>query len=205
MSVFHLYMFFLMIRRPPRSTLFPYTTLFRSMENFQRNFSTGEVEVEGSTIYHKTEYRERRNHYAFYHVNHPVSGFDTDRETFMGLYSDKCAPDAVVEGRSRNSIAHGWSPIASHCIEVDLLPGERKDFVFLLGYVENEQENKFVERQVINKEKAHSLIAEFDTAEKVDAAFDELCAYWDRLLSVYTVKSSNEKLDRMVKIGRAHV
>src|SRR3712207_1519505 len=129
MSVFHLYMFFLMIRRPPRSTLFPYTTLFRSMENFQRNFSTGEVEVEGSTIYHKTEYRERRNHYAFYHVNHPVSGFDTDRETFMGLYSDKCAPDAVVEGRSRNSIAHGWSPIASHCIEVDLLPGERKDFV----------------------------------------------------------------------------
>ena len=35
------------------------------MENFQRNFSTGEVEIEGSTIYHKTEYRERRNHYAF--------------------------------------------------------------------------------------------------------------------------------------------
>ena len=26
--------FFLMIRRPPRSTLFPYTTLFRSPENF---------------------------------------------------------------------------------------------------------------------------------------------------------------------------
>src|SRR5260370_8210205 len=26
-----LYFFFLMIRRPPRSTLFPYTTLFRSM------------------------------------------------------------------------------------------------------------------------------------------------------------------------------
>ena len=30
--------------------------------NFQRNFSTGEVEVLGNTIYHKTEYRERRNH-----------------------------------------------------------------------------------------------------------------------------------------------
>src|SRR5258708_31858848 len=27
-----LYFFFLMIRRPPRSTLFPYTTLFRSMQ-----------------------------------------------------------------------------------------------------------------------------------------------------------------------------
>src|SRR3989442_14678297 len=28
---FYLFFFFLMIRRPPRSTLFPYTTLFRSM------------------------------------------------------------------------------------------------------------------------------------------------------------------------------
>src|SRR5216683_6885707 len=28
--MFHLFFFFLMIRRPPRSTLFPYTTLFRS-------------------------------------------------------------------------------------------------------------------------------------------------------------------------------
>src|SRR5258708_29883532 len=32
----HLVFFFLMIRRPPRSTLFPYTTLFRSMEQKPR-------------------------------------------------------------------------------------------------------------------------------------------------------------------------
>ena len=83
------------------------------MENFQRNFSTGEVEIEGSTIYHKTEYRERRNHYAFYTVNADIQGYDTDRETFVGLYSEKSAPDAVVEGKPRNSFAHGWSPIAS--------------------------------------------------------------------------------------------
>src|SRR5574337_1886814 len=29
-----LFFFFLMIRRPPRSTLFPYTTLFRSLDPF---------------------------------------------------------------------------------------------------------------------------------------------------------------------------
>src|SRR3712207_9461882 len=29
------FIFFLMIRRPPRSTLFPYTTLFRSMQNLR--------------------------------------------------------------------------------------------------------------------------------------------------------------------------
>ena len=170
------------------------------MENFQRNFSTGEVEIEGSTIYHKTEYRERRNHYAFYTVNSDIQGFDTDREAFVGLYSEKSAPDAVVEGRPRNSHAHGWSPIASHYIEVELEPGESRDFLFLLGYIENGQDEKFEAKQVINKRKAHELIARFDTTEKVDAAFAELNAYWDKLLSGFTVDTGNDKLDRMVNI-----
>ena len=170
------------------------------MENFQRNFSTGEVEIEGSTIYHKTEYRERRNHYAFYTVNTDIQGFDTDRETFMGLYNDFSNPAAVTEGRPRNSHAHGWSPIASHYIEVTLAPGEQKDFVFLLGYVENPQEEKFSAPQVINKEWAHAMMERFNTVEKVDAAFAELNSYWDRLLNIYKVETGNDKLDRMVNI-----
>lgn len=170
------------------------------MENFQRNFSTGEVEVEGSVIYHKTEYRERRNHYTFYSVNASIDGYDTDRETFVGLYNEFAEPEAVVEGRARNSFAHGWSPIASHYIEVTLAPGESRDFVFLLGYVENAPEEKFAGKQTINKEKALRMIADFDTTAKVDRAFDELKAYWDSLLSVFTLKSGNAKLDRMVNI-----
>ena len=170
------------------------------MENFQRNFSTGEVEIEGSVIYHKTEYRERRNHYAFYSVNTPIQGFDTDRETFIGLYNEFANPDAVVEGKPRNSHAHGWSPIASHYIEVELQPGESRDFIFLLGYVENEQDKKFAAHQVINKEKALAMIAQFDTVEKVEKAFAELNDYWDRLLNIYKVKTGNDKLDRMVNI-----
>ena len=170
------------------------------MENFQRNFSTGEVEIEGSTIYHKTEYRERRNHYAFYHVNQEIQGYDTDRETFIGLYSEKSAPDAVVEGHARNSFAHGWSPIASHYLEIELKPGESRDLVFILGYVENPQEQKFESKKVINKEKAHVLISEFNTTEKVDKAFHELNEYWNNLLSIFTVKTGNDKLDRMVNI-----
>lgn len=170
------------------------------MENFQRNFSTGEVEVEGSVIYHKTEYRERRNHYAFYSVNASIDGYDTNRETFVGLYNEFAEPEAVVEGRARNSFAHGWSPIASHYIEVTLAPGESRDFVFLLGYVENAPEEKFAGKQTINKEKALRMIADFDTTAKVDRAFDELKTYWDSLLSVFTLKSGNAKLDRMVNI-----
>ncbi len=170
------------------------------MENFQRNFSTGEVEIEGSTIYHKTEYRERRNHYAFYHVNTEIQGFDTDRETFVGLYNGFNEPDAVMEGKPRNSHAHGWSPIASHYIEVELQPGESKDFIFLLGYVENEQDKKFVAPQVINKEKAHAIIEKLNTTEKVDMAFAQLNDYWNRLLNIYNVQTGNDKLDRMVNI-----
>jgi cellobiose phosphorylase len=172
------------------------------MENFQRNFSTGEVEIEQqtSTIYHKTEYRERRNHYAFYHVNTPIQGFDTDRESFVGLYNEYSAPQVVVEGKPRNSVAHGWSPVASHYIEVELKPGEKRDLIFLLGYVENEQDKKWECKKVINKEKAHALMDRFATREQVDKAFAELKAYWDQLLDIFVVDSGNDKLDRMVNI-----
>ncbi|WP_262288208.1 GH36-type glycosyl hydrolase domain-containing protein [Hallella absiana] len=172
------------------------------MENFQRNFSTGEVEIEQqtSTIYHKTEYRERRNHYAFYHVNTPIQGFDTDRESFVGLYNEYSAPQVVVEGKPRNSVAHGWSPVASHYIEVELKPGEKRDLIFLLGYVENEQDKKWESKKVINKEKAHALMNRFATRRQVDKAFAELKAYWDQLLDIFVVDSGNDKLDRMVNI-----
>ena len=114
------------------------------MENFQRNWSTGEVEIDGATIYHKTEYKERRNHYAYYTVtNAKIDGYDTDRESFIGLYNEFADPQCVMAGKPSNSLAHGWSPIASHYIEVELAPGESKDFIFMLGYVENAQEEKF--------------------------------------------------------------
>ena len=170
------------------------------MENFQRNFSTGEVEIEGSVIYHKTEYKERRNHYAYYSVNTQIKGFDTDRETFFGLYNGFDEPQVVASGNPTNTVAHGWSPIASHCIEVELNPGETKDLVFVLGYVENPEDKKWESKGVINKTKAKKTIARFDTAEKADAAFAELRSYWDKLLSVYTIDSGDEKLDRMVNI-----
>ena len=180
------------------------------MENFQRNFSTGEVEIDGSVIYHKTEYKERRNHYAFYSVNTPIQGFDTDRESFIGLYNEFRDPEKVMNGKPGNSIAHGWSPIASHYLEIELKPRESKDFIFLLGYVENPQEEKFAEATegllhsgsspIINKVQAQKMIGQFDTSEKVDAAFNELKEYWDNLLNIYVLESEEAKLDRMVNI-----
>src|SRR5690606_31357459 len=153
------------------------------MTNFQRNFSTGEVEIKDSTIYHKTEFKERRNHHAFYTVNAPIQGYDTDRETFVGLYNNFDRPDAVFEGKPRNSEAHGWSPIASHYLEIELKPGEQKDLVFVLGYIEIDPENKWESKGVINKKPAEALAARFDTTEKVDAELAKLKDYWTNLLS----------------------
>lgn len=173
------------------------------MTNFQRNYSTGEVEVHGSVIYHKTEYRERRNHYAVYAVNAPVDGFDTDRDAFLGVYGDNSTPEVVMEGVSRNSIASGWAPVGSHHLNLSLAPGESKTLVFLLGYVENPAAEKWIGRPedgIINRTPAQTLMEKYDTAEKADAALADLSAYWDRLLSRFTLSSSEEKLDRMVNI-----
>ena len=170
------------------------------MTNFQRNFSTGEVEIEDSVIYHKTEYRERRNHFAFYAANCKLSGFDTDRETFIGTYNGFDKPDMVMQGKAGNSVANGWSPIASHFFEIELAPGEEKEIVFVLGYAENDKDDKFEAPGIIRKEGAKEMIAKFDSAEKVDAAVSQLNAYWNTLLGNLNIQSTDEKLDRMVNI-----
>jgi cellobiose phosphorylase len=170
------------------------------MTNFQRNLSIGEVEVIGSTIYHKTEYRERRNHYAYFSVNTEVDAFDTSRDEFIGAYHEYSDPAAVSEGACRNSMASGWSPIAAHQINLTLQPGESRTLVFVLGYAENPKEEKWEAPGVINKKPAEALLAKYQTPEQVGAAFEELNAYWENLLGKYVVESGDEKVNRMVNI-----
>ena len=170
------------------------------MLNFQRNFSTGEVEVENGVVYHKTEYRERRNHYSFYAVNKPVDGFDTDMETFLGLYNGFDAPRSVVTGEMGNSVASGWQPMAAHQLKVTLAPDETQKFNFVLGYVELPVEEKFEAPGIINKKPAKALLDMLTTDEQIDAAFVALKKHWDNLLSAYTLTTDNDKLSRMVNI-----
>ena len=170
------------------------------MKNFQRNFSTGEIEVVDSTIFHKTEYRERRNHYAVYSVNAKIDGFDTSRDAFLGAYRGAADPEVVANGACTNSMASGWSPIASHQINMTLQPGESKSLIFVLGYIENPEADKWESYGVINKKPAYTMLDKYKTDADVEKAFNELGAYWKALLSKYTVSSSNDKVDRMVNI-----
>ncbi len=170
------------------------------MTNFQRNLSTGEVEIDGATIYHKTEYRERRNHYAFFSVNAKPDGFDTSRDAFIGTYSPASDPDAIRNGGCTGSVASGWYPIAAHELHVTLNPGESKTFLFVLGYAENPKDQKWEAPNVINKAPARRLLAKYQTTEGADEAFAELKAYWKNLLEGYHVESCDEKVNRMVNI-----
>ena len=169
--------------------------------NFQRNFSTGRVEVVGSTIYHKTEYRDRRNHFAFYTVNDTIDGYDTDRDSFIGLYNGFHEPQAVLANKANDSFADGWSPIASHFKKITLAPGESKTLVFILGYVEMPEDQKFeADGKTINKEKALAMIEKYNTAEKVAAGLAELKDSWNKLLGILNVTTPDDKVDRMVNI-----
>ena len=174
--------------------------------NFQRNYSTGQVEVEDGVIYHKTEYRERRDHFAFFACSAPLAGFDTQRDAFLGPYRGWDRPIAVEQGKATDSIAHGWQPMGSHHVKLDLAPGETREVIVLLGYQENPKDDKFDPpgSQTINKKRVKPIIARFLQAATVEKAFNDLRDYWTSVLGILQVETGSEHVDRMVNIWNAY-
>jgi cellobiose phosphorylase len=174
------------------------------MTNFQRNYSTGEVEVENGVIYHKTEYRERRDHFAYFACSEPLAGFDTQREAFLGPYRGFDRPLAVERGYASDSIAHGWSPHGAHHVRIALQPGATKEVVFLLGYWENPRDAKFAAPGIINKALVRPVIERWLRPESVSAGFASLNEHWADLLDVLRVETPDDDTNRMVNIWNAY-
>ena len=174
--------------------------------NFQRNFNIGEVEIEEGVIYHKTEYRERRDHFAFFACSEKLAGFDTQRDVFLGPYRGWDNPAAVERGRSFNSVAYGWAPIGSHHVKVTLEPGETRQIIFLLGYHENPKDQKFDPpgTQRINKQTVKPIIARYLDEENVEAAFESLRAHWEAMLGIFQVDTPDVHTNRMVNVWNAY-
>lgn len=168
--------------------------------NYQRNLNLAEVEVDDTTIYHKTEYRERRNHYCFFHVSRKHDGFDTDRNVFLGMENGFDDPKAIEEGTSFNSIVSDCYPIGSHRLDITLKPGEETTVIFMLGYVENDVNEKFIEKGIINKNKALEMMEKYNDVSNVDHALDELKDYWNTLLKTFQIKTNIPEFDRMANI-----
>ncbi len=174
--------------------------------NFQRNLSTGQVEVVDGVIYHKTEYRERRDHFAYFACSEPLEGFDTQREEFLGAYRGWDRPIAVERGVSGDSIAHGWAPHGSHHVKLNLAPGESRDVIFVLGYWENPHEEKFDPpgSQVLNKQLVLPVIRRWLSPEMVENGLERLGEYWDGLLANLQVETPDPDTDRMVNVWNAY-
>ncbi len=174
--------------------------------NFQRNLSTGEVEIEDGVIYHKTEYRERRNHFAYFACSRPAVGFDTQREAFLGPNRGWDKPASVEAGQLTDSVAHGWSPIGAHQVRLDLAPGETQQIVFVLGYQENPVDQKFDPpgSQIINKSFVKPVIAKYLCSKAADAGFERLRGHWDSLLGIFQVETPDIHTNRMVNIWNAY-
>jgi cellobiose phosphorylase len=186
--------------------------------NFQRNYSIGQVEIaplalpgrsnggEGQVIYHKTEYRERRDHFAYFGCSETLAGFDTRREDFLGAYRGWNEPLVVERGESCDSVAHGWQPIGSHHVKVHLKAGEQKQIIFILGYQENPKDDKFDPpgSQIINKKSAKKALEKYLQPSNADQAFEDLRNYWTMLLGKLQVSTPDEHTDRMVNIWNAY-
>ena len=174
--------------------------------NFQRNLSIGEVEFENAVVYHKSEYRERRSHFAFFACSAEIAGFDTRREEFLGPYRGWDRPLVVETGRSGDSIAHGWAPMGSHHVALDLEPNETTEIVFLLGYSENPPEEKFdpVGSQTIDKRLVRPIIDRLLRPPAVEEEFERLRASWAETLASVRVSTPNHHVDRMVNVWNAY-
>jgi cellobiose phosphorylase len=174
--------------------------------NFQRNFSIGQVEIEDGVIYHKTEYRERRDHFAYFACSRPPAGFDTQREAFVGAYRGWDKPATVERGQLSNSVAHGWAPIGAHHVKLDLEAGETQQLIFVLGYHENPKDQKFdpPDSQTLNKKTVKPVIARYLEPAQVEAALEKLRQYWDGLLGICQVETPDAHTNRMVNIWNAY-
>ncbi len=174
--------------------------------NFQRNYSIGQMEIVDEVIYHKTEYRERRDHFAYFACSEKLTGYDTVREDFLGKYRSWNEPEVVESGTSVNTEAHGWQPIGSHHVKIQLKAGESKQVIFVLGYQENPKDDKFDPpgSQIINKKRAKAALEKYLKQENADKAFNDLRDHWTMLLGKLQVTTPDEHTNRMVNIWNAY-
>lgn len=125
--------------------------------------------------------------YAFFASNGTITGYDCDRERFIGPYRNEASPAAVERGRCFNSEAHGGNPIAATSNSVMLNPEEAKTIIFVLGVVEK-------------KSDAKKCIQKYKEKSAVDAELQRLREHWDAYLSNLQAKTVDEEFNIMINV-----
>lgn len=117
----------------------------------------------------------------------PVTGFDTSRQSFIGTYGSYKEPAAVVEGCCYNSEAFGDNACGTLQTDIELVPGESKEILVMLGIGAAEEEGK-------------KALAEFGTIERADIEFDKLVKNWHEKLGSFKAVTPDEDINHTVNV-----
>jgi cellobiose phosphorylase len=125
--------------------------------------------------------------YAFFASSDPVTGYDCNREKFIGPYRGESNPIAVERGQCFNSETQGGNPIATTSNILKLGSGEAKTIIFILGVVKE-------------KSDAKRYIQKFKEKSNVDREFQRLREYWDTYLGNLNVAAPDREFNTMINV-----
>lgn len=159
------------------------------MVDFQYTLNIASAVNDGNLIFHQTSYAPKAGRFglAYFGCNKKISGFDCDRETFIGQYHSESDPVVVENGKSSNSIASGGNPIASVSVDLTLKAGETKEIIFMLGVAETKEDAKDTYRKYLDEKTVYKKLADLKT-------------YWADYLGHYHVETPDEDVNSMVNI-----
>ncbi len=122
---------------------------------------------------------------AFHSANVKPVSFDTDKETFLGMYGNQQSPQAVQDGRLKKRSGNWLDHIASLQLNIALKPGEEKTICMTLGAAQS-------------KDEAATLIKKYRSVKEVDAAYAGVQKRWDNLLSTVDIDTPDDAMNLML-------
>ena len=159
------------------------------MTDFQYTLNIASAVNDGNMLFHQTGYAPKSGRFglSYFGCSSKISGYDCDRESFIGAYRSESNPVVVESGKSLNSIASGGNPIASVSVDVTLQKGETKDIIFSLGVAET-------------KEDAKATYAKNLSPKVVYEKLETLKSYWSDYLGHYHAETPDPETNSMVNI-----
>jgi cellobiose phosphorylase len=163
-----------------------YTQFIVKMESMKNLIDHG-TNVNIPLMPHNFQEKDQGRHTFLALVGADMTGFDTDRATFIGPYRTYANPIVVEEGRCSNSLAAGDNACGTFQIDLALEPGESKELLVLMGIGEAQKEGK-------------QAAAEFREMARVREELGKLKAYWHRRIKGLVAATPDPEFNSMMNM-----
>jgi N,N'-diacetylchitobiose phosphorylase len=114
-----------------------------------------------------------------------VTGYDTDREVFLGPYRTYANPVAVEKGKCNNSIAYGDNPCSVLQADIDIEAGQTKEFLVILGIGKTEIEGK-------------AAVKEFTDISNAGKELEKVKDYWHKRMEGFSAETPDKELNSTI-------